>query len=194
MARKPVRELSLSELFDANFIAFACLTVVAGIACYFIVGSTAFWGSFASDLELFLFIVPRFIAAMFLAAFVQVLLPRDKIARYLSENAGFSALLIATAVGSATPGGPMTSFPLVQALERAGTGRSILITYLTAWSTNGFQRIINWEVPLLGIEFAALRYICALPLGIIAGLTSRLLPPAKSKPQPPAKPSEPAAS
>ncbi|MFM1815218.1 MAG: hypothetical protein RLZ98_1913 [Pseudomonadota bacterium] len=191
MAPKAGRQLTFKELFDVNFFAFGVLTIIAGIACYFIIGTEAFWGSFESDLELFLMILPRFIAAMFLAAFVQVLLPRDKIARYLSDKAGLSALLITTLVGSATPGGPMTSFPLVQALEKAGTGRSVLITYLTSWSTNGFQRVINWELPLLGFEFAALRYACAFPLAIIAGLTSRLLP-AKKRPATPAgeKPAE----
>jgi uncharacterized membrane protein YraQ (UPF0718 family) len=189
MSNKAARRLTLADVFDVNFYAFAVLTIIAGVACYTIIGADAFWGSFESDLDMFLFIMPRFIAAMFLAAFVQVLLPRDKIARYLSDKAGFSAMMVTTVVGSATPGGPMTSFPLVQALEKAGTGRSILITYLTAWSTNGFQRVINWELPLLGFEFAALRYACAFPLALIAGLTSRLLPPARKR-QPPA-PTEP---
>ena len=93
MAAKSARKLSVSDLFDVNFFAFAVLTMVAGAACYAIIGADAFWGSFESDLELFLIVLPRFMAAMFLAAFVQVLLPRDKIARYLSDRAGFSCVV-----------------------------------------------------------------------------------------------------
>jgi hypothetical protein len=70
----------------------------------------------------------------------------------------------------------MTSFPLVTALHAAGTGRSALIAYLTSWSTLGLQRILAWELPLMGVEFAALRFVVSLPLPLVAGLVSRLLP------------------
>jgi uncharacterized membrane protein YraQ (UPF0718 family) len=113
---------------------------------------------------------------MLIAAFVQVLLPRDKIARYVSEEAGVRALGIATAVGIMTPGGPMTSFPIVRALRDTGAGRSPLVAYVTSWSTMGFQRILNWEVPLLGADFALLRFISSLPLPFIAGFVARAWP------------------
>ncbi len=180
------KKSQLAQTFDVNFFAYLVLMFAAGAACFWVAGSKAFWSTFASDLDLFLLVLPRFLAAIMLAAFVQALLPRDKIARYLSDTAGFGALTIAALVGSATPGGPMTSFPLVQALERAGTGRSVLITYLTSWSTNGVQRIINWELAFLGFEFAALRYACAFPCAFIAGFTSRFLPPAKRRKPTPA--------
>ena len=70
----------------------------------------------------------------------------------------------------------MTSFPLVQSLQQAGTGRSALISYITSWSTMGFQRILNWELPLLGPDLTLLRIASSLPLPIIAGITSRFLP------------------
>ena len=87
------------------------------------------------------------------------------------------AVGIATIAGGLTPGGPMTSFPMVRALRDIGTGRSALVAYITSWSTMGFQRILNWEIPLMGPDFALLRLVSSLPLPIIAGLTSRLLPP-----------------
>ena len=59
------------------------------------------------------------------------------------------------AAGMVTPGGPMTSFPLVNALHGLGTGRAALIAYLTSWSTLGLQRILSWELPLMGVEFAS---------------------------------------
>jgi hypothetical protein len=82
-----------------------------------------------------------------------------------------------------TPGGPMTSFPIVRALRDAGTGRAALVAYVTSWSTLGFQRVLNWELPLLGPELTALRAIVSAPLPIIAGYMSRLWPrPRKQEP------------
>jgi hypothetical protein len=75
-----------------------------------------------------------------------------------------------------TPGGPMTSFPVVNALHEAGTGRRALVAYLTSWSTQGFQRILMWEVPMMGLEFATLRFVASLPLPLVAGLISRYVP------------------
>ena len=76
----------------------------------------------------------------------------------------------------------MTSFPLVGALHEAGTGRRALVAYLTSWSTLGFQRIILWEVPLMGIEFAVLRFLASLPLPILAGVIARHVPIAAAPP------------
>lgn len=168
--------VSWSEIFDNSFWVFTGLAAAAGIACYLLVGPEAFWGSFQEDAELFLLILPKLAAALLLAGFIQVLLPREKVAHWIGERSGLRGIAIASSAGLVTPGGPMTSFPLVNALHAAGTGRSALIAYLTSWSTMGFQRILSWELPLMGVEFAAVRFMASLPLPFVAGLVSRLLP------------------
>jgi uncharacterized membrane protein YraQ (UPF0718 family) len=85
-------------------------------------------------------------------------------------------ILIATVAGALTPGGPMTSFPFVVALYMAGADRGSLVAYLTSWSLLGFQRVMVWELPLLGPEFAFLRLLANLPLPIIAGILARKFP------------------
>jgi uncharacterized membrane protein YraQ (UPF0718 family) len=155
---------------------FGVLSAIAGAVCYHVLGPAVFLESLQGDVDLLLFLVPRFIAAMLIAAFVGILLPRERVARYVSDRAGIRALLIGTAAGAVTPGGPMTSFPLVRALRDAGTGRGPLIAYITSWSSLGFQRIINWELPLLGPELTMLRIASVLPLPVIAGLISRWWP------------------
>ena len=120
--------------------------------------------------------LPKLAAALLLAGFIEVLLPREKVARWIGEHSGLRGLAVASAAGMITPGGPMTSFPLVNALHGAGTGRGALVAYLTSWSTLGFQRIVTWELPLMGVEFTALRFVASLPLPLVAGLISRLLP------------------
>jgi uncharacterized membrane protein YraQ (UPF0718 family) len=119
-------------------------------------------------------VAPKLGAALLIAGFIQVLLPRERVARWLGDQAGLKAVAIAAGAGMVTPGGPMTSFPLVNALHQAGSGRSALVAYLTSWSTLGLQRIMSWELPLMGVEFAAVRFLASLPLPFVAGLVCRL--------------------
>ncbi len=122
-------------------------------------------------------ILPVLGAALLLAGFVQAGIARDTISHWLGAKSGFRGLAVATLAGAATPGGPMAAFPLVLALAAGGADHGALITYITAWSLNGFQRILVWEIPILGPEFAALRFLASLPLPILAGLLARRLPP-----------------
>ncbi len=171
-----MKTLFRRDILDSSFWIFAGLAAVTGTACYAVAGPQAFWASFREDAELFAVLLPKIGAALLIASFIQVLLPRDKVARWIGERSGLRGIAIASGAGMVTPGGPMTSFPLVNALHAAGTGRSALVAYLTSWSTLGFQRILTWELPLMGVEFAALRFIASLPLPFVAGLMSRLLP------------------
>jgi uncharacterized membrane protein YraQ (UPF0718 family) len=166
----------LKNILNRSFWIIAALTAASGIACYVLRGPDAFFATFRTDLEMVVLITPRLGAALLLAAAIQVLLPREKVARWLGDRAGLRGILLATGAGMVTPGGPMTSFPVVNALHEAGTGRGALVAYLTSWSTQGFQRILMWELPLMGIEFATFRFLVSLPLPIVAGLVSRYVP------------------
>ncbi|MGE3711247.1 MAG: permease [Hyphomicrobiaceae bacterium] len=168
--------LKVSDVFGASFWVFGAGALIAGTACFLTLGADAFNASISGDIDLLLLLIPRFAAGMLIAAFVKELLPRERIANYVGDGAGVSAIGIAAVVGAMTPGGPMTSFPLVRALQDAGTGRGPLVAYITSWSTLGFQRVLNWELPLLGPDLTALRAIVSLPLPIIAGLIARMWP------------------
>ena len=171
---------SIRSAFDRTFWFFLLLAAVAGIACWFVNGEAVFWESLRGDLELMIDIVPRILAAVAIAGLVQVLIPREAVARVLSEEAGVKGVALAAGAGALTPGGPMTSFPVVNALHVAGSGRSALVAYLTSWSVLGMQRILTWEVPLMGADFAIIRVIASLPLPFVAAAMSRLVPPAPS--------------
>ena len=177
-----VRE-QIGEAFDRSFWVFAGLAAVSGTACWFLAGGQAFYNSLVGDLRLLLSILPKLVAAMLLAGFIQVLLPREWVARWIGEQSGLKGFAIATGAGALTPGGPMTSFPLVSALHAAGSGRGTLVAYLTSWATLGLQRILVWEVPLMGFEFALVRWLASLPLPFIAAGIARFIPRGKSDPR-----------
>jgi uncharacterized membrane protein YraQ (UPF0718 family) len=175
--------LRLGRVFNRSFWVISALAAASGVACYLVSGPADFFDSLWHDAELVALLVPKIGAAMLIASFIQVLLPRDKVAAWLGEKAGFKAIALSTGAGMVTPGGPMTSFPVVSALGEAGTGQRSLVAYLTSWSTLGLQRILMWEVPLMGVEFAALRFVASLPLPFVAAVLSRYVP---IDPKPPA--------
>ena len=94
----------------------------------------------------------------------------------MGEDAGLNGMAIATAAGAVTPGGPLTSFPIVTMLRDTGTGIGPLVAYVTAWTTMGLQRVFMWEVPLMGAEFAIIRFVASIPLAVVAGLLAQQFP------------------
>lgn len=165
------------EAFDRSFLIIAALAVATGTACYLTYGTEVFAEALAEDVELVAFLFPKLGAALLIAAFVQVLVPPKLLATYMGSQSGIRGMAIATAAGTVTPGGPMTAFPIVTVLRDGGTGIGALIAYLIAWSNLGLQRVMVWEIPLMGPEFAAVRFIASLPLAIIAGLLALVIHP-----------------
>ncbi len=124
--------------------------------------------------SLLLSVLPQLVAGFLLAGFITVLMPAGAISQWVGEDSGLPGLLIATVAGALTPGGPFVQFPLVATLARAGAGPGPMVAYLTAWSLLGLQRLLVWEIPVLGPQFALARWLISLPVGIVAGL---LVPP-----------------
>ncbi len=165
-----------AALFETSVLVLAGLSCVAGAACWYFLGWDVVLESMTSDAVMFVDLAPKMALAFLVAALVTSLVPRQLIAKWLGEQAGARGVALATAVGAITPGGPMMSFPLVASLAKAGAGRAALIAYLTSWETLGFQRIMIWEIPLLGFDYAAMRFIASVPLPFIAALVSEHLP------------------
>jgi uncharacterized membrane protein YraQ (UPF0718 family) len=163
-------------LFDKSVLVLAGLAIVSGVACWWIAGAQAVTDSLYNDVFMFLELAPKMAIAFFVAALVTALVPRAFIAKWLGEKAGFKGVALATGVGAVTPGGPMISFPLVSSLSKAGAARSTVIAYLTSWETLGFQRIMIWEIPLLGVEYTLMRFIASIPLPFVAALVADYLP------------------
>lgn len=110
-----------------------------------------------------------------MAGYIQVLVPKDVINRWVGEKSGIRGVVVATLGGVLTPGGPMISFPLIAALYKLGADSGPLVAYLTSWELLGIQRIIVWEIPFMGLRFALLRFGVSMILPIIAGLTAKKL-------------------
>jgi hypothetical protein len=170
------RSKVLRDAFGRSFWGFFCFAVVMGVLCYTINGEAAFTTALGGDLELLFKMLPRVAVALSIAALIWVMLPRDRISALVGKEAGIAGLVIATLAGTITPGGPSAAYALLAVLGASGADRGAMVAYITAWSTLGLQRILVWDVPFMGPEFAVLRILVSLPLPILAGLIARRLP------------------
>ncbi len=162
--------------FGQSFWLFAAFAIGMGLACYFVLGAEKFSSAVSGSFELVGNTLPRVAAAQFVAGFVWAMLPRDRISQLANVDRGLRGLAIATAAGIITPGGPTSAFALLAIAAGAGADRGILITYIMSWGLLAVQRIIVWDLPFMGAEFTAIRFLVCLPLPILAGIIARRLP------------------
>lgn len=152
-------------------------TLVAGLTIVALGrgGTTLAWAGAQEGVQLLLGVAPQLLLGFLLAGLVTVLVPSEVIGRLVGEDSGLTGVLIATAAGVATPGGPFLQFPLVAALARSGAGVGPMAAYLTAWSLLGVNRALVWEIPILGVPFTASRWLVSLAVPIVIGLTIPLV-------------------
>jgi uncharacterized membrane protein YraQ (UPF0718 family) len=119
--------------------------------------------------------LPRVFCALLTAGFVGEILPRDIIASWLGHESGLVGIATATLIGSIMPGGPIIAFPIVVALAKAGAAFPALVTFLTAWSILGLQRVFAYELPMMGPAFVLNRLLVAAVLVPISGAIAYLI-------------------
>ena len=170
------RKAVLSNAFGKSFWGFFGAAVGFGVLCWLIKGPEVVRTALHEDYRLLLDLTPRVIVALSIAALIWVMMPRDRMAALVGTESGLRGLCIATVAGAVTPGGPSSAYALLAAVAVSGADRGALVAYITAWATLGLQRILIWDVPFMGAEFAMLRFAVSVPLPIIAGLVARRLP------------------
>lgn len=156
-------------------LVFAALATAAGVAVWEELGLAAVRDVTLDTGWMFLFILPVVVMGFLIAELVRVLIPEERVTRLLGRESGLRGLSIATIAGLLTPGGPFASFPLVLALYRSGADIGTTVAYITAWAVLGINRVIVWEIPLLGWHFVALRILVSLPTPFVAGWVARAL-------------------
>jgi uncharacterized membrane protein YraQ (UPF0718 family) len=153
---------------DFSVILLVVLAIVFAVIAYVKDPGLPALGA-KTGLSLLWFVLPRLIPALMVAGMLQVLVPQETVARYFGRQSGITAILMASAAGVITPGGPMVSVPLLVVLANSGMALGPLVAYMTAWSLFGMQRIIAWEAPLMGWHFVLVRVVPSLAFPVIAG-------------------------
>ena len=124
---------------------------------------------------LLLEIMPRMISAFVIAGLIQAVVPHEMIVHWMGKESGSKGIFIGMVLGTLTPGGPMMQFPIIASLYKSGIGIGPLVSYLTAWSLLGFQRLIMWEFPFLGVQVVLIRLLVSVLFPFLAGWLSAFL-------------------
>ncbi len=114
-------------------------------------------------------ILPLLIFAFIIAGMVQVIIPQEMISRWVGAESGFRGILIGTALGGVTPGGPFVTLPIAAGLLRTGASIGTMVAFVTAWSLLAVSRL-PMEIGLLGWKFTLIRLACVFFFPPIAGL------------------------
>jgi uncharacterized membrane protein YraQ (UPF0718 family) len=122
-----------------------------------------------TGLQLTAQVLPLLLFAFLAAGLVQTLLPKELISTWIGPGSGLRGILLGTAAGVFTPGGPFVSMPIAAGLLRTGAGVGTIVAFLTAWSLWAVARL-PLELGILGWKFAAIRLACTLFFPPIAGL------------------------
>lgn len=162
-------------MFDGQFLFLLGVLLLLGLLAFWRGGAPLLGEGLGNGAKLLL----RFslvIAVSFLAAgLAEVLVPREWVQDALGADSGLRGILIATAAGIVTPAGPFVSMPIAATLIRSGAAAGPVVAFLTGWSLLALHRFVAWEVPILGMRFALLRYGVSLLLPIGAGLIARAI-------------------
>lgn len=165
-----------TDAFGRSFWGFFAAAAVLGLLCLAVEGRDAVVLALQEDANLLGDLMPRVFVALSIAALIWVMLPRDRVSSLVGQASGLRGLVIAMIAGAITPGGPSSAYSLLAVMAVSGADRGALVTYITAWATLGMQRILIWDVPFMGEEFAILRFMVSLALPVAAGLIARRVP------------------
>jgi len=125
-----------------------------------------------SAVSMILEILPLLVFAFIVAGMVQVLLPRELLAKWVGVESGMRGILIGSVAGGLAPGGPYVSLPIAAGLLRSGASVGTMVAFLTGWSLWAVSRL-PMEVGILGWKFTLIRIASTFFFPPIAGLIAQ---------------------
>ena len=124
--------------------------------------------------RLLLQILPLLICAFIVAGMVQVMLPRELLAKWVGVESGIRGIMIGSIAGALTPGGPYINLPIAAAMLKSGVSIGTMVAFLTGWSLWAVARL-PMEFGILGWKFTLIRLVSVIIFPPIAGLIAQVL-------------------
>lgn len=120
-------------------------------------------------------LVIRLPCALLAATFLVQIVPLHPVSTLIGSGSGIPGILAAAVLGAFLPGGPVVAFPIAVVLQQAGAGVPQLVALIAGWSVFDVNRLLTYEVPVMGWRFAALRTLSCLVLPVLGGLGAQLI-------------------
>ena len=118
-------------------------------------------------------ILPLLIFAFIVAGMVQVMIPKELLAKWVGTESGMRGIFVGAIAGGLAPGGPYVSLPIVAGLLKSGASVGTMVAFLTGWSLWAIGRL-PMEIGILGWKFTAIRVAATLIFPPIAGYIAQL--------------------
>lgn len=163
------------RVIDGTFLVLLVLLAVLGLLAHVRGGMPLLTEGLRGGVDLLLRFAPVIVISFLAAGFAERLIPQEWVRERLDEGSGLVGILLGTGAGVITPAGPFVSMPIAAVMLRSGAGAGPVIAFLSAWALISLHRFVAWEVPILGLRFAAIRYGICIVLPVIAGLLARAL-------------------
>lgn len=139
--------LSILKKFQIHFLLLVVI-IILGIFAYLQAGWNLVQAGFLQGIKILWRELPLLAAAFLTAGFLQALVKKEFINRWLGADAGIKGILLACLGGGLIPGGPYAYYPIASALLKSGAGLGVLIAFVSAKNL--------WSVSRLPLEFAIL--------------------------------------
>jgi uncharacterized membrane protein YraQ (UPF0718 family) len=93
-----------------------------------------------------------------LTALLDMWVPKEKIMRYLGEEAGAKGIFLSFVVGSISAGPIYAAFPMCVMLHKKGASIRNIVIILSSWAVIKVPMLLN-EAKFLGPKFMAIRWV-----------------------------------
>ncbi len=114
-------------------------------------------------------VLPLLFAAVVIAGFIQLLITKQGVSRWLGKEAGMKGVWLGALAGALVPGGPYVYFPIAATLLVSGAEIGTVLAFVTAKNLWTLSRL-PMEVALIGPEITAIRYVVTFAFPVLLGL------------------------
>jgi len=155
---------------NPSFLMMLGMTLSAGIAVLVLKGWAGVHEGFFLGMDTLRAAGLPFFLGLSLAGLIPILLSVSTVTRWMGEGSGFKGVLCGSLVGLFTPGGPYVMFPIAASLFKSGAGVGSMSAFSAARQLIPVNRVIVWELPLIGATFPIARSLASIPAVFIAAL------------------------
>ncbi len=154
--------------YQIHFILLIVIIILAAVM-FQKTGWTGVWQGLTSGVEILVRELPLLTAAFLTAGFLQALIKKEFITRWLGREAGLKGILLACLGGGLIPGGPYAYYPIAGALLKSGAGLGVLIAFVTAKNLWSVSRL-PLEIAILGTSLTIRRYLVTFLIPPMLGI------------------------
>ncbi|MCF8108630.1 MAG: permease [Desulfohalobiaceae bacterium] len=119
-------------------------------------------------------VLPLLFVAVAIAGFIQLLITKQAVSRWLGKEAGMKGIWLGALAGALVPGGPYVYFPIAATLLVSGAEIGTVLAFVTAKNLWTLSRL-PMEVALIGPEITIIRYVATFVFPVLLGLFANIV-------------------